>query len=324
MSNLIPLDDYFNNNFGKGNRFDLVVRLAGSCVYLGVDIDDCIEFYKQYRNRDDEDRTYLIRRTYERFQNGKKVITLPKNIDVKGYFKVNVNNIKHKKYTNIDNLLSVINSIERKPNYDKHIDLDSVSVKPDIRIHKKEIKYLLNRKITYSNIKQFNIRVGINDYQNRVIFPCFDDKGNCIYFTGRAILNDIKPRYKNAKVERGGIIWNYYNVDYSKPVYICEGIINAISLYNYTGYQVVATLSKYLTEAQIIKLSIFEKPVFAFDGDVDIRMVKKYIKKMNVSQVKIIQFPEGKDINDMERKELIYCLNNDVIKINKELDFMEV
>jgi hypothetical protein len=316
------LYQFFTENFVEGKRYDLIMRLAGSCAVLNVPMEDCINFYNLFKDRDDEDRTHLIERTYKKVAEGKKVLTLkPYEVDVAGYF--GYTNKEEVKYLNVydkeEYIKKLVNNelIRQDKNIIKTIDISSVSVKLDKKVHKKEYFYLKTRKITDFNIRMFDIRVGIGKLENRVVFPIYNKNKECIYYVARAINNDIQPRYLNSKLPKEAVIWNYYNCRYNKPVIVCEGIFNAITAINYTGMQAVATLGKFLTDTQKLMLSKFKTIYLCFDGDVEEYFVRNIADELSCPFVYILKMPKDRDVNDLTKKEFLDIFNS-AIKIDKE------
>jgi hypothetical protein len=301
------LYNFFRENFREGNRWELTMRLAGSCALAGVPLDTCISFYKKFSDLDDEDRVKLIKRTYDKVNNGERVITLlpygfTKN-DILSYFSI-INNDFSLKENEIESLEKALYDFIPK-RQKKLINLDEIGVEIDKRIHIKEYFYLLKRKITEYDIKAYSIRAGIGRFENRVIFPVFDKNRDCIYFVARSIRDDIKPKYLNSPLPKNNVIWNYYNCDFTNTVIVCEGIINAITAQKYTGYQSVATLGKYMTDEQCKMLSCFTHIVFCFDGDVPLKYLKELIGKVTSPIIEYIEMPVDKDVNDMKEKEFV-------------------
>lgn len=63
-------------------------------------------------------------------------------------------------------------------------------------------------------------------YKNRLIIPFFDDKGKIYYYQGRSLFPNMEPKYLSRPGDHNSI-YNYYNVDNSKPVVVLEGPIDS-------------------------------------------------------------------------------------------------
>lgn len=88
-------------------------------------------------------------------------------------------------------------------------------------------------------------------------------------------------------------IWNWFNIDKSKPVYIYEGIFDAIA----GGFEnSIALMGAKMPE---VRLSELEKPVFVLDNDkVGLVNSLEYAKRNHTVYVQPEKYPE-KDMNDL-------------------------
>jgi len=69
----------------------------------------------------------------------------------------------------------------------------------------------------------------------------------------------------NQDINIGYKVWNWFNIDFTKPVYIFEGIFDAISFAVSSGnYNVIATMGAQLNNDRIRELS---DPIFVLDND---------------------------------------------------------
>jgi DNA primase len=85
-------------------------------------------------------------------------------------------------------------------------------------------KFIRDRKLS---LKVFVAYKG--EYQRRYIIPIYDDK-HIVYFQGRAMIDDILPKYKNPTLTKGNIIYNRRNFNKDKYIVICEGLIDAATI----------------------------------------------------------------------------------------------
>ena len=89
-------------------------------------------------------------------------------------------------------------------------------------------EFKLSRKINYPLFIAYK-----GEFKNRIIIPIIEDK-QIIYFQARALgKSDIK--YKNPKSEKSSILLNREKWNLDKPIVICEGILDALSLENSNG-----------------------------------------------------------------------------------------
>lgn len=125
-------------------------------------------------------------------------------------------------------------------------------------------------------------------------------------------------RFQTFIIDEGFKLWNFYNIDKSKTIYVFEGIFDALSVYNSGITNVVACLGATPPLSLLDGLDV----VFCFDNDRTGYLNSiKYLKK----GFKVLCYPENikeKDMNDILKtgvniKDLI--LNNQVSGILGEI-----
>lgn len=125
-------------------------------------------------------------------------------------------------------------------------------------------------------------------------------------------------RFQTFIIDEGFKLWNFYNIDKSKTIYVFEGIFDALSVYNSGITNVVACLGATPPLSLLEGLDV----VFCFDNDRTGYLNSiKYLKK----GFKVLCYPENikeKDMNDILKtgvdvKDLI--LNNQVSGILGEI-----
>ena len=116
----------------------------------------------------------------------------------------------------------------------------------------------------------------IDRFKNRLIFPIFDYNNNVIGFGGRALSQNYLAKYINSpETEFFKKGFNLYNLNNAKSenkqsgiVFVVEGYMDAISLYQAGFKNVVATLGTAMTESHLNLIwRYFNDPVVCFDGD---------------------------------------------------------
>jgi len=85
-----------------------------------------------------------------------------------------------------------------------------------------------DRKIPFEVWKKWGVATG-GTFKNRLIIPYFN--GSEIYNWQARNLNDWEPRYISRKGDHNNI-YNFYNVDKTKPVVIFEGVIDSLFVEN--------------------------------------------------------------------------------------------
>lgn len=117
-----------------------------------------------------------------------------------------------------------------------HDDIDGILKKKYYDILE---DFYIKRKIS-KNIDLYIAYRG--QWKNRIIIPIYDGK-KMIYFQGRAINNEILPKYKNPVSEKSNIIYNKNNFKKDKYIVITEGILDALSIENQSTVCLGASIS---------------------------------------------------------------------------------
>ncbi len=168
------------------------------------------------------------------------------------------------------------------------------------------ITYLNNRGIPYD--KEFglwyygnqDLKIGEITYpiKNSVIIPLYFD--NEMYgFYSRSIKDKMFCTYNN-EMNIGFKVWNWFKVDKTKPVYIFEGIFDAIS----SGLtNIIALMGAKLPDDRLNELS---HPVFCLDNDKTGFL--NSIKYANLGKMVFVQPNELKE-KDMNELKLNHNIN---------------
>lgn len=160
--------------------------------------------------------------------------------------------------------------------------------------------------------------LGLLDWEGecRIVVPIYE-KGDLIYWVARTYI-DMDPKYRNPRVPRKEVIFNWDLTRRSERVYICEGVFSAIQFGPHHG---LALLSKKVTRAQLRKL--IQHPakelVVALDGDavedaVENKKTPRYTlyslagdlyrKVGHEKTISWIRFPGSKDPGDFSHDEV--------------------
>lgn len=154
---------------------------------------------------------------------------------------------------------------------------------------------ILNNFIYFDGIDSFNYNGTFYDTKNSIIFPFLKDKKVYGFYSRKM---DTK-KFVNCSFIKGFGIWNLFNVDLTKRVFIFEGILDALSYYQmFSEKNIIA-----LNTANISKeaLGMIEKPVFCLDNDsTGINNMLKYNRYNN--NFEFLIYPEDfklKDFNEI-------------------------
>ena len=92
--------------------------------------------------------------------------------------------------------------------------------------YKPALNYLLNRGLEKEDILKYDIHYSVSD--QRVLFPSYDREHNLNYYVARSIQPFENYKYKNATASKREVIFNEHLIEWTKPLYVVEGIFDAI------------------------------------------------------------------------------------------------
>lgn len=166
--------------------------------------------------------------------------------------------------------------------------------------HREAYSYLKDRGITDEMIEKYKIGYTVKgDFAYRVIVPSYNSQGNLNYFVARAWVPK-KMKYKNPTAQKDEIIFNEGLIDWSKDVFLCEGVFDSFFLDN-----PLVMLGKKLSKLAFT--TIYEKAqaniIVCTDGDAWEDGLKIY-HELNggrlYNKIKIVKLPKDKDICDLK------------------------
>lgn len=194
------------------------------------------------------------------------------------------------------------------------LDLDSkdcltLNQKPEGRIQEKYHQLLKKFYIDRWIPTRRNIMVAHSGkYKNRFIVPVYE-KGEIVYFQGRAMNDEITPKYFNPVVIKEHIVLNRENFDPEKYIIITEGLIDAFMVEHDQG---TSCLGASISDIFLEKLLPLTKKgvIIALDNpDIDKSGYENYIKLIEKSKharrLRYFFMPglDHKDLNDLKLKE---------------------
>lgn len=113
-----------------------------------------------------------------------------------------------------------------------------------------------------------------NLLRDRVIFPIRDNQGRIIGFAGRALDDNVKPKYINSSdspvFHKQHVLYGYYEARQQRANdwIVVEGYMDVIALYQAGIYGAVASMGTAINEAQISRLLTMNPTLtLCFDGD---------------------------------------------------------
>lgn len=134
-----------------------------------------------------------------------------------------------------------------------------------------EVPEVIRRRLKWETIKNFHLgschKPGMN--AGRCIIPVYH-KGNAVGYHGRALRDDLEPRYYNpAGFEIKEYLFNYDGCQKGSEVFVVEGAFNAMSMWEKGFTKTVATFGTKFVAEQIQKIFSLSpsEVVICFDRD---------------------------------------------------------
>ena len=167
--------------------------------------------------------------------------------------------------------------------------------------------YVTKRGFNVEDLSKRGWGYGTKDkYFGYLIIP-FHEHGQLVYFNARLFAGN-GPRYNNPDASESGlgksfIIYNKDALDMYRSIFLCEGAINAQTM----GDRGIASGGKKLSRYQINEMikSPAEKFIILLDPDAYKEAIDLALKLCPYKKVKVVFLPEGKDCNDLGRKEVL-------------------
>jgi len=169
---------------------------------------------------------------------------------------------------------------------------------------KRYIKYLYSRDVTDSNLWYFNFGFSqVFEFCNRVIIPSFDANGILNYWVARKLLKEYGKKYTNPPIKSGDIVFNEYNIDWSKEITLVEGVFDLTKC----NENATCLLGSTLSEQSLLLSRILqhETPVLlALDKDKSNTQNKiaKRLSEYDIT-VRILRLGNHSDVGEMSRQE---------------------
>ena len=175
--------------------------------------------------------------------------------------------------------------------------------------HAEAMRYLKLRGITEEIIEKFDMGYTTEgDFAFRIIIPSYDSEAELNYFVARTWLPN-KMKYKNPTIPKETIIFNEFNIDFEKDIYLVEGAFDMFFLDN-----AIPLLGKNISPM------LFEKIYNEAQGFVHICLdgdawdnAQRLFHELNggrlYEKIKIIRPPKDKDICDLRGEIDDYYVN---------------
>jgi DNA primase len=176
--------------------------------------------------------------------------------------------------------------------------------------------YLKERGISKEDIKKYNI--GYCDsgiYQDRIIIPSYNEKGDLNYFIARSY-NPMLPKYRNPKILKDIIGFEFF-INWNMPIILCEGVFDAMAIKRNAIPLLGKTISNELMKK--IVTSKVKKIYIALDKDA-MRMALKYAEHLlnNGKEVYLVE------LDDKDPSQLGFEKFTKTIQNTKPLTFQDL
>jgi DNA primase len=175
--------------------------------------------------------------------------------------------------------------------------------------HAEALRYLKQRGITDEIIKDYRIGyTAEGDFAFRVIIPSYDKEGELNYFIARSWVPH-KIKYKNPTIPKETIIFNEFNIDFDKDIYLVEGAFDMLFLENS-----IPLLGKNISPL------LFDRLYNEANGEIHICLdgdawdnAQKLFHELNggrlYGKIKIIRPPKDRDVCDLKGDIKDYYVN---------------
>jgi DNA primase len=185
-------------------------------------------------------------------------------------------------------------------------------------------EYLGSKGVSVSDMIETGLLVAGDDipvpydrFRDRVIIPIHDQRGRVIAFGGRALRNDVQPKYLNSPetslFHKGSVVFNFHRAREAAhkvgSVVAVEGYMDAIAIYQAGIKSVVATMGTAFGEEQIATLwRLSSEPVVCFDSDnagvnAAFRSIDRILPQLAVGKsFRFVFMSEEKDPDDLIRE----------------------
>lgn len=181
--------------------------------------------------------------------------------------------------------------------------------------------YVKSRGFSIQELSRHGIGYATKEpYFGYLIIP-FYYKGQLRYYNARNVIG-TGPRYNNPNKDITGvgkefIIFNYDALEMYRSVFVCEGALNALTM----GDRGIATMGKAISAYQVNELlkSSCERFIILLDPDAKKYAINLALKLVAYKKVKVVFLPEGKDVNDLGKKETFKLVYNTRYQSYQEL-----
>ena len=211
----------------------------------------------------------------------------------------------------IDNIFGEEPLIENKLTLPKGYENLFRNIKKEF--YKRAVDYLLQRGLRKEDILKYNIHYSVSE--QRVLFPSYDKDSNLNYYVARSIQPFENYKYKNARASKRNVIFNEHLIEWNKPLYIVEGIFDAIL----SRKNAVPILGSNIGTGSLLFKRLLEnrtEVIIALDADAKKKVVNLINKlvKFNVKVTYVDWEDEKRDIAEIGSEEFEEIVTSGSVK----------
>jgi DNA primase len=174
-------------------------------------------------------------------------------------------------------------------------------VSPVYPVRRQAMNYLKNRGITDEMVEKYQIGFcDTGDHNGRIIIPSYNKKNELNYYISRSWDPNSRYKYKNPIAPKDEIIFWENIIDWSKDIYLVEGVFDGLFLPNS-----IPMLGKHMS--QVLFEEIYNNAkgdiVICLDADAWSNASKLYHELNGGSlygRIKIIKLIDDKDVCDLK------------------------
>lgn len=194
--------------------------------------------------------------------------------------------------------------------------------------------YALDELDKLGLVNKYNLDV-FDTFQNRIIIPIEDIKGQIVGFTGRIYHNEKDiAKYINTKetiiFKKGSILFNFHNarnyIREKKQAILVEGNMDAIKLSTKGIKNVIALMGVALSKEQIIILKKLNVPIILMlDNDsagLNATFKNGELLKKNGIEVLVVRLKDAKDPDEYIETKGVNALIDNINHANHYIDFL--
>lgn len=179
------------------------------------------------------------------------------------------------------------------------------------------IHYLKTRGITLTDIVKYNIGYCTAGYfANHIIFPSYDEYGALNYFTGRTWYDSYAQKYKKPMYSSHDIVGFEFFVNWKYPVFICEGVFDAVTIKRNAIPLFGKTVGTRLTE-KLIQHKPMTYLILDNDAKKDLARTCENLIKYEVPLFPVI-------LNEKDPSEMGYKKIHEIINNTEQLSFHDL